>query len=299
MKNIKERALQLGYSTCGIIPAEALDGYAEQVSNSIKSFPNSAEMYERLYRRIVLSEPKKSIIVCARGYGHYKVPVSLRGRFGKFYLFHGHIEYSDAYRAKQEFTDYLQGIGLRIIKSAPPARWVAAKAGIGQFGWNNFIYTQEHGSYVALDTWVIDGELEYDTPSENHISHNCNDSFRKCIKACPTNALSDSLKVDWGKCITHLMYRDDVSGLEQKQMGQWLYGCDVCQDVCPMNRGKLTQHTDFPRLAEYEQHLTLEAILTMGEDTYTNIVYPRFWFAGKNGLSTWKRNAQRATENLT
>lgn len=297
--NIKKKALQLGYSGCGIIPTEIFDEYYKALDERIESFPESKEFYESQLGRGTPPADSKSIIVCVRGYNHFKIPEKLEKHIGKYYLFHGGIPYSKAFSAKAEFEAYLQTLGLRIIKSQPPPmRWAAVKAGLAKFGRNNFIYTQEHGSHTHIDTWIVDAILDYDNPASDTLMPECHAHCRKCIDACPTKALNDEFSMDKGKCITHLMYeKKSLSNETREQMGQWLYGCDVCQDVCPMNKDKLTNAEDFPLLTQYEEHIEPEKILTMGDDTYANIVFPRFWFAGKDAIVTWQRNALRCMIN--
>jgi len=296
---IKEKALQLGYSGCGIIPAAIFEEYYKALDERIESFPESKEFYDSQYGRGTPPDGSKSIIVCVRGYNHYKIPEKLGKHIGKYYLFHGGIPYSKAYSIKAEFEAYLQVSGMRILKSQPPPmRWAAAKAGLGKFGRNNFIFTPEHGSHTHIDAWIVDTVLDYDNPVNDTLMPQCRANCRKCIDACPTKALSDEFSMDRGKCITHLMYeKKSLSNETRAQMGQWLYGCDACQDVCPMNKGKLMQAEDFPLLSQYEEYMEPEKILLMDEDTYANIVYPRFWFAGKDALVTWQRNALRCMIN--
>ena len=292
---IKRRALQLGYLACGIIPANSFDAYTADLDIRMESFPESSALYESFYDFTQQAEQAKSIIVCTRRYNNYKLPESLDGLIGKLYLFHCKVPYAQAYRETLEFEAYLSTLGLQLLPGNVPVRLAAAYAGLGKFGYNNFIYDPDHGSYIWIDAWIVGQELEYDTLQERALLPACGDTCRKCIQACPTNALSNSLLMDRGKCLTHLLtHVQDVPDEDtMSQMGLWLYGCDRCQDVCPMNQGKFVEREEFPLLAEYETCLNLERILEMDEDTYQNIIRPRFHYSGKSSLWRWKCNALR------
>ena len=296
---IKHKALQLGYLACGIIPADIFREYTRSLDERVKSFPESRELYEPLYDLACQPEEAKSIIVCTQRYNRCKVPDSLSGLIGKVYLFDGRVSYSDEYRTEAEFEMFLKILGINILKCDIPVRLAAAKAGLGKFGRNNFIYDEEHGSYVWIDAWVTDKELDYDAVREITLLPACNEDCKKCIKSCPTKALRGSLSMDRCKCITHLQFnkKDSLDENTGSQMGLWLYGCDACQDVCPLNKDKFTESEEFPLLEEFEEYLRLEHILEMDEDTYINIIYPRFWYAGKDGLWLWKRNVLRIMIN--
>ena len=296
---IKQKALSIGYLTCGIIEAVAYDEYTQHIGERIKSFPDSRDLYERFQSVAKPQENGKSIIVCTRAFNNYKTSESLSGIIGKVYQFDRRVPYSQAHRAKLEFDSYLNTLGLNILEGYVPSRWAAAKAGVGKFGRNNFIYDPDNGSNIWIDTWIVDKELEYEAPPVDTFLPACNDGCNKCIEACPTKALCGKLSMDMGRCITHIQFSPERIRKEEtrSQMGTWVYGCDVCQDVCPMNKDKFTGSEAFPLLLEHEQFLQLEKILEMDEETYLNVVNPRFWYSGEEGLWLWKCNALRSMIN--
>jgi epoxyqueuosine reductase len=295
---IKEKALQLGFDGCGIIPATTFDEYYKALDQRGEAFPESKERYEALRAMGAPPDGAKSIIVCVLGYNHYKIPHAIKNRIGKYYMFHTDIPYSPGFQAKTEFGEYLKLSGLGIIQGSPPARWAAVKAGLGKFGRNNFFYTEAHGSYVHIATWMVDKELAYEKPVESTIMTGCHESCNRCMAACPTKALDGAFSMNYNQCVVPLIYKKEAPSEEiQRQMGQWIYGCDACQDACPLNRGKLTEQEEFPLLSQFATHLQPEKILGMTEADYANIILPRLWYAGPDGLETWKRNAKRAMTN--
>jgi len=298
-QKIKRKAEQLGYSGCGIIPSIEFSEYKQYLDERVELFPESKSLYEKLYDHVQPPEKGKSIIVCISGYNNYKVAKYLNGVIGKLYQFDPRLSCSHEYRAKAEFETYLETFGIHLLKGTVPARWAAAKAGLGKFGRNNFIYTREHGSYIWIDTWIVDKELAYDAMPENTLMSACNENCRKCIKSCPTKALSGSFSMDRGACVVQLalLTKDIPEEDLMAQMGLWMYGCDACQDACPLNKNKLNETEDFPLLSEFEEYLQFERILEMDEDTYANVIYPRFWYTGKDGLWQWKCNALRCMIN--
>jgi len=300
-KAIKEKALQLGFSACGIIPAEPFEEYREALDSRVKVFPEAESVYTPLYGFINPPQGAKSIIVCIAGYNQFKVPEKLAKYVGKHYLFDGRLEYTEEFRVKAEFTTFLKNAGIDVLSRETPDRIAAVKAGLGYFGRNNFFYTEEHGSYNIIHSWVVDAALDYDTVCELNIPAKCSEKCLACVRACPTNALCDSLKMNRAKCIPHMLTdtKNPPNPLEAEteKSGIWLYGCDVCQDVCPMNRGKLTQAEDFPLLTQYEEYMQPENILEMDDKTYREIINPRFWYIGKENIWLWKCNALRAIIN--
>jgi len=298
---VKQKALELGFASCGIIPATVFEDYKRHLDERIRAFPQSKKLYDPMFAYADPPESAKSVIVCLQRHNKYKVPDSLKGLVGKMYLFDDRVPFSHENRAKKEFETYLKTCGINILKCAVPDRWAAAKAGIGKFGRNNFIYSPEHGSYVCIDAWVVDKELKHDpAPQDIHLSECC-DSCQKCIRACPTAAFAGGFSMDMGRCVARLTFNaeDTLDEATRSQMGRWVYGCDVCQDVCPANKGKLGENNDFPLLSQFEEYLQPENLLTMDEETFANIVHPRFWYGGnaKETLWRWKSNTLRSMVN--
>ncbi|MCL2565700.1 MAG: epoxyqueuosine reductase [Defluviitaleaceae bacterium] len=298
--DIRKKAVELGYDACGIIPAKAFDEYEQYLNERISKFPYSKKFYERFYNFVTLHESAKSIIVCVGGITDYKVPRNLEGLIAKHFLFDNRIPYAYNYRAKEEFEAYLKALELRLIDSPVPMRWSAAKAGLGKFGHNNFIFTKKHGSYIGINAWVVDKVLDYDPMPEDIYLPNCSEKCQKCIKACPTGALSDSFSMDMAKCAARISFSaDNILDEEMRgDMGCWIYGCDACQDACPVNKDRFKGEKEFPLLGELEEYFKPENLLTMDEDTYMNIVNPKFFYGGKEGLWRWRVNALRSMINL-
>ena len=296
---IKDKAHKLGLLGCGIIPSNTLGEYKIYLDERVKSFPGSKDLYEPLYDFARLPENAKSIIVCTQRYNRYKIPESLKGLIGKCYLFDPRIPYSEDYRATLEFEAWLKLLGVNILQCGIPVRLAAAKAGLGKLGRNNFLFDPVHGSYIWINAWVTDKELEYDDVEKNITMSACNDGCQKCVSSCSTKALSGAFSMNRGLCTTQLSCwaKDELDEDTGSQMGLWLYGCDECQDVCPQNKDKFTESEEYPLLRELEEYLKPERILEMDEETYLNIVNPRFWYMGKDNLQLWKNNAHRNLKN--
>jgi len=299
--DIKQKALQLGFASCGIIPAAVFDEYNRHLEERIRTFPQSKGNYDWMFENATPPESAKSIIVCLQRMNQYKIPDSLKGRIGKMYLFDERLPFAPEYRARMEFETYLKLNKINILEGSLPDRWAAVKAGLAKFGRNNFIYSPEHGSYVCASAWAVDRELNCDPVPQDIYLSECSDACQKCIRACPTLAFSGAFSMDMKRCLAYLTFdaEDILDETTRAQMGRWQYGCDVCQDVCPVNKGKFTENIDFPLLAQFEEYLKPENLLTMDETTFVTIIHPRFWYGGSAGetLWRWRSNTLRAMIN--
>ncbi|OGW34111.1 MAG: 4Fe-4S ferredoxin [Nitrospirae bacterium GWC2_56_14] len=302
---IREKAMGAGFDHCGIVKVDAVAEYALRLEQRVAAFPRSKPYYEFLAK---LGTPNaahewgRSIIVCTMRYGKYRIPNQANNHIGKLYLYGGYKQpsYSREYAGIAAFDAFLAAEGIRFAKELfgiAPARLCAAKANLGIIRNNNFLYT-EHGSWVWLETWLIDRELEYRERPKTLPS--CPPGCSRCIDACPTGALKAPFLTDMGTCIARLTY--SPSGEEapehlRESMGAWLYGCDDCQNACPMNRDRWEETEEYPQLEELSRHISLEKIAEMDEETVSRILSPMFWIIGKDKLWMWKCNVIRAMAN--
>ena len=124
--------------------------------------------------------------------------------------------------------------GRTFVDSAPvlDKAW-AAKSGLGWIGKHSNLLSKQAGSFYFIAELIIDLELDYDTPVTDHCG-----TCTACIDACPTQAIIEPYKVDGSKCISYLTIelKNEIPNGFSNQMDDWMFGCDVCQDVCPWNR---------------------------------------------------------------
>ena len=124
--------------------------------------------------------------------------------------------------------------GRAFVDSAPVLDKVwAAKSGLGWIGKHSNLITQKIGSFYFIAELIIDLELVYDTPTTDHCG-----SCTACIDACPTQAIVEPYVVDGSKCISYftIELKNEIPASVKGQFDNWIFGCDVCQDVCPWNR---------------------------------------------------------------
>ncbi len=298
---IKAKAEQLGYEACGIISADGFEEFVRQLNTRSALFPHAKAFYENLRKLAIPKEQidwAKSVIVCVRRYDKYKISDELERFIGKVFLCDGRLKYSQEYKNNLAFEEFLQQLGFRTMTNAVPARWAAVKAGLGKFRNNNFLY-RETGSWNWVDTWVVDKELEYEQEGDSS-QYSCPKGCQKCIKACPTGALSAPLTMDATKCIACSTFRPELKIDESLfgKMGTWLYGCDICQNVCPANAGTWKDNeVCFEEPLFLQNLITLENLFSMDEETYRTKIQPRFWYINAEDRWFWKCKAIRAMAN--
>jgi len=144
-------------------------------------------------------------------------------------------------------------------------RWWAEKAGLGWRGKNSLLLDKQLGSFLFLGELLLTAELVPDRPGIDHCG-----SCTACIEACPTGAIAEPYRVDARRCISYwtIEHRDDLPRGDEAAIGEWLFGCDVCQDVCPWNR-KARAGSE-RRLAPRERAwpASLDDLLTLSESAF-------------------------------
>ncbi|MDK2836418.1 MAG: epoxyqueuosine reductase [Thermosediminibacterales bacterium] len=169
-------------------------------------------------------------------------------------------------------------------------RAVAQRAGIGWFGGNTCIFTEEYGSWVFLGNILLDIEIEPDTPL-----HNKCDRCGRCVKACPTGALVEPYVVNPYRCLSYItQMRGCIPREFRPLMSKRIYGCDTCQYVCPKNHEiKAGDHEEFyPLITPYPD---LISILNMSKKEF-DITFGKT-AAGWRGKNIIQRNAVIALGN--
>jgi epoxyqueuosine reductase len=307
-QEIKEFALDLGFSRVGIAPAAPF-------ANQIRELESRAEMYSVFIHSplqlLASADPgaafpgAKSIISMAYDYGRTAFPGNLLASVGRLYLarcYHAPVHRIHGARLAL-MNGFLERNGCRLGREGLPDRMAAARAGVASFGNNNFAYVDGIGSFVVLASLVVDVELEYDPPT---LEVGCPEGCRACRDACPTGALYAPLKLDPRRCIgfTNWVTQDRPGTRSfipfdlRKQTGVHIHGCDRCQEACPRNRTRLnTPQPVDPFLETLARDFSLPKVLTMTDAYYQSRIHPIMYNYIKD-KKYLQRNAAIALGNL-
>lgn len=241
---IKAKALELGLDLCGIAKADFLDEEKENFLSWLdKGYHGEmGYMANNIEKRLdprLLFENTKSIVVVGLNYfpkeqqKDPEAPVIAKYAYGKDY----HFVLKDRLNKLLEYinTEIGEVTGRAFVDSAPVLEhaW-AKKAGLGWIGKNSLLLNRKIGSFLFLGELLIDMELEYENPIYQDFCGGCS----KCIRSCPTGAITEPYVVNGSKCISY--FTIELKGeIPQEVKGQFenrVFGCDICQDVCPWNR---------------------------------------------------------------
>ena len=239
---IKAEAKRLDFISCGISKAEFLEEEATHLENWLKKNMNGemAYMENHFDKRLdptKLVPDSKSVISLLLNYFPSEIQTSESYKISKYaYGTDYHFVIKDKLRQLMEFISEEIGDvpGRAFVDSAPvlDKAW-AAKSGLGWIGKHSNLLTKQLGSFYFIAELILDLDLEYDSPVTDHCG-----SCTACIDACPTNAIVADKVVDGRKCISYftIELKNEIPISERGKFDDWMFGCDICQDVCPWNR---------------------------------------------------------------
>lgn len=240
---IKATAARLGFSYCGIARAEKLNEDARRLEKWLnKNHQGSMQYMENHFdKRIdptLLVPGAQSVITLMKNYypekkQENKSPKIARYAWGK--------DYHEVIRAqlKELLAEMNQEIGTvtgrGFVDSAPVLeRAWAVKSGLGWVGKNGNLISKQNGSYFFIATLIVDLPLQYDDPYAKDYCGTCT----QCIDACPTDAILPNKEINGSQCISYytIELKEALSKQTTVNTHNWLFGCDICQEVCPWNR---------------------------------------------------------------
>ena len=263
---IKNTALEIGFDACGIAKADFLEQDALYLRDWLAD-EFQAEMgymarnFEKRTDPRQMVEGCKSIIVTLLNYYPARFQNPQAPRISKYA--YSKIDYHTIIKEKLFVLEnkIIEKYGAnlfnatqqhRFVDSAPvlERRW-AERAGLGWIGKNKMLINPRFGSYTFIGVLMINKELDYDEPMRERCG-----SCRKCLDACPTGALTEYNGLDARKCISYqtIEKKGEISKEIRPNLSDYIFGCDICNDVCPWNKSR-AKATQLPELALNDEML--------------------------------------------
>ena len=240
---IKEQALALGFLSCGISKAGFLEDEAPRLEHWLNTNQHGEMHYmenhfdKRLDPTLLVPGAKSVVSLTLNYYNSEKqtdpnAPKISLYAYGKDY----HFVIKDKLKELlSRINNQIGAVDGRVFVDSAPVMdkaW-AAKSGLGWIGKNSNLLSKQVGSFFFIAELILDLELESDLPVTDHCG-----SCTACIDACPTDAITSPYQVDGSKCISYftIELKDALPTEFKGKMDDWMFGCDVCQDVCPWNK---------------------------------------------------------------
>jgi epoxyqueuosine reductase len=216
----------------------------------------------------------------------------VKGRIARFACGRDyHIEVEERLKQLGEWLSTQIGAKYRICVDTGPMidRAAAQQSGIGSYGKNAAIITKEAGSWVVIGELIVDIELDYDKPAPTEQCGSCN----ICLNTCPSGAIVSPFIIDQTKCISHLTQMKGIIPRELRSIiGDRIYGCDACQEVCPKNSN--TSATQSSLLIPH--FVSLITLLNISQEDFDRVIGPTAiaWI----GRARFRRNVAIALGNI-
>jgi Uncharacterized Fe-S protein len=278
-QKIKSFTRELGFDYCGIAKARPLDDDARHLEQWLNKGLHGAMRYMENYFDLRTDPTKlvpgaKSVITLLLNYYPQEQQLPDTPHISKYA--YGR-DYHEVIRAKlnkllamiNEEIGEVHGRGF--VDSAPVLeRSWAQRSGLGWIGRNGNLINKNQGSFFFIATLIVDMELEYDDPLAKDYCGTC----RKCIDACPTDAITEDRVIKGNQCISYytIELKDMLLPEDKKgRFANWMFGCDICQDVCPWNRfSRPTHETEFTPLPEI-LHFSTKDWESLTEESFKKI----------------------------
>ena len=304
---IKQAAQQLGFEKVGIVPAVPLVEEGRRLQRWIESnyHGNMSWMERNLEMRAdprILFPAARSVVVVALNYYTDAEHVSST-ETGKVSRYAWGDDYHDVLSFKlrsllswiQERFPETQGKVCVDIQPMMDKAW-AQRAGLGWIGKHTNLITTDYGSWVFLGELILNIDLDYDT---DLVEDHCG-TCTLCIDACPTQAITEPYVVDSNKCISYAtieLREPTIPDHISQHLEGWLYGCDICQDVCPWNRFQQTTGESRFQPRDGSANALLSELLDLNQDAYAERFRGSAMKRAK--LSGLQRNARALLGNTT
>jgi len=278
-QELERLAAELGIDVVGAAPAEPYEDTERHIRERGER-GLFADMRFTMAQPDVSCHPEtlladaRTVVSAALGYWSEEPPIEPgRGRLPRYTWFHAYAEL----REKLDALGRRLGGDYRVLvdENQHVDREAAARSGVGFYGKNTLLITRRHGSWVVLGTLITEVEIEAGVP----MPFACG-SCTLCIEACPTGALDEPGVLDSTKCLSYWTQAAAPIPEEYREpLGAQVYGCDICQDVCPWNRGIEKRHAGQAPPAGTEPHVSLVEWLEAADDEllarYDRLFVPR------------------------
>lgn len=303
---IKERARAEGFNKVGIVSAAPLDEEGRRLKEWLACGYHGTmswmarDVEKRVSPREIFPEARSVVVVALNYYTpHQHEENSATGKVSRYAW---GDDYHDVMTQKlrallawiKEQVPQVEGKVCVDIQPVMDKAW-AVRAGLGWIGKHSNVITPEYGSWVFIGELLLNFDLDYDV---ERIEDHCG-TCTLCIEACPTAAITEPYVVDSNKCISYAtieLRAPELPPSIEENLSGWMYGCDICQDVCPWNR--FEQITDEPRFAPREGNVNAELrdIVELSHEAYVERFRGSAMKRAK--LSGLQRNARALIPNL-
>ncbi len=302
-REIRAEALRLGFADIGFSPAKELIEDKERLINWLDKGYNAgmgymANHFEKRVNPALLVEGSLSVITVVYNYNPAEALLSQKAPKISRYAYG--LDYHDTIRKKlSSLFDFIRAHlypqleGRFFVDSAPLLeRSLAVRAGLGWIGKNSMLINRKLGSYVFIGELVVNLDLP---DNESSMIDRCG-GCSKCVDACPTQAILPGRVIDGNKCISYLTIENkaEISESFAGQLEGWVFGCDICQEVCPWNRkAPVSEEPDFS---------PSETLIAMDKEAWGKLTPEAFskLFKGspvkRTKYAGWVRNYRFVTE---